>query len=448
MLPASTPTVDAHLFGLARRINATQVVAIALATLLAGIAACSKDRPATPTAPGGAPQVSAVVSPVPLPARALTRPAGMRYHFGGEITFQELAGVGGRISALQLGLTASDGSIEWRTVTVDLPLSARGTVRNPLPEGLELSDGRGRVTIRVGANGVDNNGQAFTVAPVEVPLSVTRVDTGEMSATAPDAIFVGAGDIAPCNSRPTEATARLLDRMPGTVFTLGDNTYMHGSAEEYANCYGPTWGRHKGRTVPVLGNHDWDEYRGVPYFNYFGAAAGPPGLGYYAVTVGAWRVLVFNSNLPAHAGSPQFEWARRELFANGAFCTAALWHHPVFSSGENGGDGRMRDAWRLLQRYGADLVLQGHDHGYERFAPQSADGLPDPRGIRSFVAGTGGGELTAGRGTQPNSEIRNHRTFGVLKLTLRARDYAWEFVPIDGYSFRDSGSAACTAPDL
>lgn len=358
--------------------------------------------------------------------------------------FSESAGKGGRITALQLGLVAGDGSTEWRTVPVDLAFSARGSVMGALPDRLELPDGRRLVQVRVSASGVDSTGQAFSIAPMEVPLAVTSVDTGEMP--VPDATFVGAGDIAVCGSQGAELTARLLDRIPGTVFTLGDNVYMTGSDSEFANCYGPTWGRHRARTYPVAGNHDWDTNGGSGYFNYFGAAGGAP-TGYYSYKVGAWHVIVLNSNLPAHAGSAQYDWARRDLFANGSYCTAALWHHPVFSSGPNGNSSRMREMWQLLQRSRVDLVLNGHEHGYERFAPQNADGGYDPQGPRSFVVGTGGVALTHTVAIRPNSEMRTTQAWGVLKLTLRARNYNWEFVPADGHTFRDSGTAACLPPD-
>jgi hypothetical protein len=260
---------------------------------------------------------------------------------------------------------------------------------------------------------------------------------------APDAVFVGAGDIADCGSRSAEATARLLDRLPGSVFTLGDNVYPQGTAEQFANCYEPTWGRHRHRTYAAPGNHDWDASAGAPYFAYFGAGAGPAGLGYYSFDVGGWHVLSLNSNVAAHPGSSQYEWARNDLALAPRACTLAYWHHPLFSSGRYGNNPQMADMWRLLNGAGAEIVLTGHEHHYERFAPQDADGRFDPQGMREFVVGTGGTALRPAEGGQPNSEVRESQTWGVLKLTLRASSYDWEFVPIDGQSFRDFGSGDC-----
>ena len=261
----------------------------------------------------------------------------------------------------------------------------------------------------------------------------------------PDATLVGAGDIVKCGAPDAEQTARLLDRIPGTVMSLGDNVYPNSTAALLAQCYTPTWGRHLARTIAVPGNHDWEVSAGAPYFAYFGAAAGPAGLGYFSTTLGAWHVVVLNSNVAAGPGSPQYEWLKNDLAASNASCTLAMWHAPLFSSGTNGNSPQMRDAWRLLGGSGASVVLNGHDHEYERFAPQDADGHADPHGIREFVAGTGGGSLSDRIQPQANSEVLNNHTFGVLQLTLKTGGYDWRFVPIDGESFTDNGSAACVA---
>jgi 3',5'-cyclic AMP phosphodiesterase CpdA len=256
-------------------------------------------------------------------------------------------------------------------------------------------------------------------------------------------VFVGAGDIAKCGGGDAEATAKLLDRIPGTVFTLGDNVQDLGTPEEYARCFEPTWGRHRSRMLATVGNHDWYGGTGRPYFAYFGASAGPAGLGYYSARVGAWHVVSLNSELPSGAGSPQYEWLKAELAASPAACTLAMWHRPLFTSGPNDPATPMRDVWRLLSQYGADLVLSGHNHTYERFAPQDADGRADPRGPRQFVVGTGGYPLYSRARAQANSEVFQGDTWGVLKLTLKSTSYTWEFVPVDGRSFRDSGAGAC-----
>ena len=262
---------------------------------------------------------------------------------------------------------------------------------------------------------------------------------------APDAVFSGAGDIVRCDKPEPEQTAALLDRIPGTVFSLGDNVYPTGTLSQLAKCYTPTWGRHVSRMLTTPGNHDWDVSSGAPYFQYFGEAAGPPGLGYFSTTLGAWHVVSLNSNIAAGVGSAQYQWLRADLAASGATCTLAMWHHPLFSSGENGNSPQMRDAWRLLHAAGAEIVLNGHDHDYERFAPQDADGRADPSGLREFVVGTGGASLYQRMHPQPNTDVWEDHSFGVLKLTLKSAGYDWQFVPIDGQRFVDSGSAACNA---
>ncbi len=257
------------------------------------------------------------------------------------------------------------------------------------------------------------------------------------------AVLVGAGDIAVCGSQATEATASLLDDVPGTVFTAGDNAYPSGTAGDFRQCYGPTWGRHRSRTRPTPGNHEYETAGASAYFDYFGPNAGPYGLGYYSFSAGDWLVLSLNSNIDASAISSQAEWLRSTLEASTTRCVAAIWHHPLFSSGTNGGDPRMREMWRILQQFGAEIVISGHDHQYERFALLDADGRPDPNGIRSFVVGTGGATLTGLRALRPGSEARGD-AWGVLKLTLRADSYDWAFLPIPGSpAFSDAGAGVC-----
>lgn len=249
-------------------------------------------------------------------------------------------------------------------------------------------------------------------------------------------VFVGAGDIAMCGSTAAESTAKLLDGIGGTVFTLGDNAYFSGTRQEFRDCYEPTWGRHKGRTFPVPGNHDYNSPGAAPYYEYFGVNS------YYSHEVGAWHAIALNSNVPVGANSAQGQWLRSDLASSPRRCTVAYWHHPLFSSGPNGDSPEMRDFWRLLYDAGADLVLVGHDHDYERFAPQDPDGRPDPaRGIRQFVVGTGGATPYMFITLRANSEVRLTPVFGVLKLTLQADSYNWEFIPVAGRG--DSGSGQC-----
>lgn len=256
-------------------------------------------------------------------------------------------------------------------------------------------------------------------------------------------VLVGAGDIAVCGSAGTEQTAAMLDGIQGTVFTAGDNAYFQGTAADFRNCYEPTWGRHKARTRPAPGNHEYESAGAAPYFTYFGPNAGPPGLGYYSFEAGPWHVVSLNSNIPASLGSPQYEWLLEDLSSRNARCVAAIWHHPLFSSGTTSGAApMMRDIWRLLQQHAAEFVVAGHEHAYERFAPLDSTGRPTADGLRQFVAGTGGAPLYTFVGpVAPGSESRVS-AWGLLKFTLNAETYAWEFVAVGG-AIRDSGSAPC-----
>jgi hypothetical protein len=265
--------------------------------------------------------------------------------------------------------------------------------------------------------------------------------------------LVGAGDVAACNSSGDEATARLLDGVvaadPGAkVFTTGDNVYPAGTASEFANCYDPTWGRFKDRTYPAPGNHEYETSGAAGYFDYFGARAGQRGKGYYSYDVGAWHVVVLNSNCSAvggcGTGSPQEQWLRADLAASAQRCTVAMFHHPRFSSSQYGEDRGMVPFWSALYDHGAELVLNGHAHHYERFAPQRPDGTRDTAfGIREFVVGTGGKTAYPFYTTSPNSEVRNTGTAGVLKLTLRSDGFDWALLPVAGKTFTDSGTGAC-----
>lgn len=262
------------------------------------------------------------------------------------------------------------------------------------------------------------------------------------------AVLVGAGDIGSCVSSGDEATAKLLDRIAGTVFTVGDNAYDFGTPSEFANCYQTAWGRHAARTRPAPGNHDYYTSNATAYFGYFGVAAGNPTTGYYSYDLGHWHLVVINSNCllisGCQSGSPQEQWLRSDLAAHPALCTLAYWHHPRFSSGLHGDSLEMQPLWQALYDYHAEVVLSGHDHDYERFAPQDPTGAPDAaQGLREFVVGTGGRSQYVWQTVKPNSEVRNNTAFGVLKLFLYATGYRWEFVPEAGQTFTDVGSADC-----
>jgi calcineurin-like phosphoesterase family protein len=266
-------------------------------------------------------------------------------------------------------------------------------------------------------------------------------------------ILVGAGDIANCEingGSGARATATVLDRIPGTVFTVGDHAYPTGTAAQFRDCYDPSWGRHKARTRPAPGNHDYLADKGKAYFDYFGDNAGPDRRGYYSYTLGTWHIVSLNSSIAADRRSPQIEWLRSDLKDHPAQCTLAYWHLPVFSSGPHGNElqttAHMQEAWRALYEAGAEVVINGHDHHYERFAPQNPKGKADPNGIRQFVVGTGGAGQYEFRRIRSNSEVRNNGSYGVLKLTLGAADYSWEFVAAAGEPFRDGGTARCSTP--
>lgn len=269
--------------------------------------------------------------------------------------------------------------------------------------------------------------------------------------------FTGAGNIASCTSETDESTAQLLDATPGEVFTLGDNAFGGGSAADYADCYGPTWGRHLARTRAVLGNHDYDAGHANAAYDYFGARVGPRGLGYYSYDLGSWHIVVLNDAgeyrddnpySPWSGGSAQDLWLRADLAANTKPCLAALWHVPYFFSSNTAGSVREPDKrilWEILFAAGADIVLNGQPHHYERMAPMRPDGVRDDAlGIRQFNVGTGGGHgvLLPTVEIHPQSEVRA-AAVGVLSLTLRADGYDWRFLPAAGGSFTDAGSASC-----
>ena len=291
-----------------------------------------------------------------------------------------------------------------------------------------------------------------TSATASPTVTQTARPTAAPTPTAPAAAsgvtLVGAGDIASCDSNGDEKTAALLDGIEGTVFTAGDNVYDDGTAAEFEECYGPSWGQHRQRTRPAPGNHDFHTADGKPYFDYFGTRAGDPGVGYYAYDLGSWRIYALNSNCAAiggcSPGSAEETWLRADLAAHPRACALAYWHHPLFSSAEHGNNPIVRPLFRALYEAGAELVLAGHDHTYERFGSQAPNGDADPTtGIVEIVVGTGGRSHYGFPTVLPNSLVRNGTTYGVLKLTLGEGSYAFEFVPVAGKTFSDSGSGSC-----
>jgi hypothetical protein len=262
-------------------------------------------------------------------------------------------------------------------------------------------------------------------------------------------VIVAAGDIGTCSGTADEATARLAGGIDASaVLTLGDEACPEGTAQEFDKCYKPTWGRFENRTRPVPGNHEYNTEGAEGYFGYFGKAAGKPGEGYYSYDLGEWHMVALNSNceeVGCGASSPQVRWLKADLAKNARACILAYFHYPLFSSGRyRPGVREVKPLWEALYAAGADVVLNGHDHNYQRFASQDPEGNADPeRGIREFVVGTGGRSLYPILAPIANSEVYNDQTYGVLKLTLHPKGYEWRFLPVEGETFTDSGSARC-----
>lgn len=267
---------------------------------------------------------------------------------------------------------------------------------------------------------------------------IDRAGLGE----APTLLAVG--DIAKCGRTEHVEVAKLVSERTGTLAVLGDNAYNSGTAAEYTNCYDPSWGAFLGRTKPTPGNHEYLTAGATGYYGYFGASAGTAGLGYYSYDIGTWHVIVLNSEIDMSVGSTQEKWLRADLAANDVPCTLAYWHRPRFSSGEHGNYMASFPLYKALYENGAEIVLNGHDHNYERFDPQDHLGNADAAfGIRTFVIGTGGIDLRPIDVVKPNSAFRDASTYGLVQFGLNDGGFTWEFVPIEGQSLVDSGSVTC-----
>jgi len=269
-------------------------------------------------------------------------------------------------------------------------------------------------------------------------------------AFAADPQLVAAGDIASTGTGDN-LTASLLAANPSAiVLTLGDNAYNDGTLSQFDNQYHPSWGAHVARTFPSVGNHDYNTADGAGYDAYFrpkGRPIGELGKHWYSFDYGGWHLVALNSNcgdVSCDYGGEQAAWLEADLSAHDADCTLAYWHHPRFSSGSShGSDPATQDLYEILHNHGADVILTGHDHNYERFAPQDAFGNADETGPTQLVVGTGGASLRSMGSIEPNSITSAGNVYGVLRLTLSARSYAWQFLPASGYTYTDSGSASC-----
>jgi hypothetical protein len=281
-------------------------------------------------------------------------------------------------------------------------------------------------------------------------LSFTVSIGGRAAKAGSDPVIEVAGDIA-CSGWASsgvcheKATADILmATAPTLILALGDNQYLRGSLSDYQSYFGQTWGKMKSKIRPVPGNHEYQTAGAKGYFGYFGALAGDPTQGYYSYDVGTWHVIALNSAIAHDAASKQLDWLKWDLLYHPRQCSLAYWHHPRWSSGEHGNDPSVDPFWQLLYAHHTDIILNGHDHDYERFARQTPGGVRTPYGIREFVVGTGGKSHYSFVSVQPNSLARNGNTFGVLRLVLHPTSYSWRFLPEAGKTFTDSGWNSCT----
>ena len=396
--------------------GSTAVATVSGSGLVSGVAAGSATITATSESKSGTAAITVTSVPV---ASVTVSPATVSLQPG---------------QTQQLTATPNDASgnaLSGRMVTWASGNTAVATVSG---SGLVSGVAAGSTTITATSEG-KSGGASVTVTPVGAAVTL-----------------VGAGDIAECGDATDDSTAALLGRIGGTVFTAGDNAYPDGYYQDYANCWAPSWGRYQAVVHPAAGNHEYHDSitsGAADYYRYFfrehGTVVGDSGRYYYSYDLGAWHVVVLNTFIDMSAGSSQEQWLRADLAASTKQCTLAYMHYARFSSGSvHGSYSEVQPLWQALYDYGAEIAIAGHDHEYERFAPQTPDGhLDTVRGIRAFVVGTGGGGLYSFGTPLPNSQVRNSSTWGVLKLTLADGSYSWEFVPITGQTFTDSGSGTC-----
>jgi hypothetical protein len=343
-----------------------------------------------------------------------------------------------------LGTTAAVTAGTWTSLDVTAYVTGNGTwgfgLTDPSTTALSLAS-------RESANPpqlVITTGTSATLTPTPKPSATKSPAPGTPTATPAtgDVVLVGAGDTKYCNSGVT-ATGNLIKTLPGKVMMIGDSTNT-GAPSEYT-CFDQEW-PFKSRTIPVVGNHEYQTSGATGYYNYYGAAAHGPN-GYYSLDYGAWHIIVLNSNCSkaggCQAGSTQEQWLKADLAAHPNQCKLAMWHHPRFNSGTHGNDTAVAPFWQDLYNAGVHLVLNGHEHNYERFARQNPNGTADPKGIREFIVGTGGAGGGSWSTTQPNSQVHAVSAIGVIKLTLKASSYSWQFMPVGSTTFTDSGSESC-----
>ena len=397
----------------------TAVLIVAVSVAIVALAACHVESAPTVVAPPPLPPL-----PPPLPSLPNQPP---------------VADAGGPYTGGDTAAIAFDGTRSFDPDD-DLPLDYTwdfgdgNTAIGATPAHAYAAAGVYRVTLTV----TDARGARST------PVITTAVLTAAASA-----VLLAAGDIASCGVDSDELTAQILDTMPGTVLTLGDNAFPDATLSTYLSCYDPNWGRHKAHTYATLGNHEYTTGTAAGAFDYFGDRAGPRDKGYYSFDLGAWHVIVLNSNgsfVPFSTGSEQDQWLQADLAASTKQCTLAAWHHPLFFSSREAGytsEPAIKAIWSRLYAAGVDVVLNAQMHHYERFAPLSPDGAVDSaRGIKEFNVGTGGASVALPTVIAANSETVAG-AFGVLTLTLYPDRYTWRFVSTAGETFADSGSGAC-----
>jgi hypothetical protein len=357
----------------------------------------------------------------------------------------------GPVAAAQSTVATTPGIIVVGGQPATIMVTARDANGNPVSGatvGLAATGSGNTLAQPVGptnTSGVATGSLGSNISELKtVSATVDGLSLAQTPTVSVGVALTGAGTIATCSRLNDEATANLLDTIPGSVFTAGDNANSVANLADFTNCYAPSWGRHKARTYPSVGDKDYQVTGAAGYWQYFGAVTGDSGKYYYSYDLGTWHIVALNSNIDMSAGSPQEQWLRADLAASTKQCTLAYWHYQLFASSGTGYRTAVVPLWNALYAAGAEIVVNGHARVYERFAPQTpTGGLDQARGIRQFTVGTGG-YLTDTIGTvRANSEARNGGVFGVLKLTLLPGSYTWQFYPIAGQTFTDSGSGAC-----
>jgi acid phosphatase type 7 len=364
-------------------------------------------------------------------------------------SFTDAPDIGDTSTPMTFNWTVSDPQSQLVSCTLDI--NSDGTAEYTLPDCVSTSSQQhtystpGNYTATLTATDSDNV-SVTAITNVVIGTYVTVAAAGDIACRhTSDKFNGGLGTPIYCHMLAT--SNMILGMNPDAVLALGDNQYEEGTFDQFMNSYDLSWGRLKPITRPAVGNHEYLTANAAGHFQYFGSAAGDPAKGYYSFNLGNWHIIALNSNCSkvggCGVGSPQETWLKADLIANPTACTLAYWHHPRFSSGAIGGNTAYTAFWNALQNAGAEIVLVGHDHNYERFAPQNSSGAADPNGLREFVVGTGGKNFTSIATVQPNSEVRKDGVYGILKLELHPTSYTWEFVSESGYSFTDSGTQNC-----